>query len=135
MIAESSDTVIVDDNHYFLLDAVKVHVFFFVLSPFRSFFPVSFPFSGETLALALCYEHTSSLQHDLLTFPLFAQDKSFLVKSDHTSTCPYKGEANYYDLVVDGKTNPAACWYYPNPKNGVKQIKDRVSFWKGVEIN
>jgi len=46
----------------------------------------------------------------------------------------WKGTASYYDLEVNGKRNPAAAWYYPDPKPAAKQIKDHVAFWKGVTV-
>lgn len=51
----------------------------------------------------------------------------------HT-TCPWKGEASYYDVVVGGDTNRDAAWYYPEPKDAARQIKDHIAFWKGVKI-
>jgi uncharacterized protein (DUF427 family) len=35
---------------------------------------------------------------------------------------------------VNGKTNAAAAWYYPEPKSAASQIRGRVAFWKGVRI-
>ena len=83
LIAESEDTVVVEGNHYFPLDAVKSDV---------------------------------------------------LEPSSHTSVCPWKGTANYYDIVVDGKTNKDAAWYYAEPKDAASEIKGRVAFWRGVEV-
>ncbi len=51
----------------------------------------------------------------------------------HT-TCPWKGVASYYDVVVDGETNADAAWYYPAPKDAAKHIKDHVAFWRGVTV-
>lgn len=51
------------------------------------------------------------------------------------STCPWKGEASYYSLNVDGQVNADAAWYYPEPKEAAKEIKDYVAFWKGVEVS
>ena len=51
----------------------------------------------------------------------------------HT-TCPWKGLASYYDIVVDGEVNKDAAWYYPAPKDAAEQIKGRVAFWKGVGV-
>jgi uncharacterized protein (DUF427 family) len=42
--------------------------------------------------------------------------------------------ASYYTLAVDGKENPDAAWYYPEPKDAAAQIKDHIAFWKGVQI-
>ena len=54
--------------------------------------------------------------------------------SDRTSTCPWKGQASYYSLLVDGQMNTDAAWYYPNPKPEADNIKGHVAFWKGVKI-
>jgi uncharacterized protein (DUF427 family) len=83
VIAESDDTVIVEGNHYFPIEAI---------------------------------------------------DPAILSDSATTSVCPWKGTASYYSLTVDGKTNPDAVWYYPEPKAAAKEITGRVAFWKGVTI-
>jgi uncharacterized protein (DUF427 family) len=57
----------------------------------------------------------------------------FQASSTHT-TCPWKGVASYYTIVVDGKTNPDAAWYYPTPKDAAKNITGHVAFWKGVTV-
>ena len=67
-------------------------------------------------------------------FPSEDVNKEYLKTSDNISTCPWKGEAHYYDVVVNGDVNKDAAWYYPNPKPAAKKIKDYVAFWKGVEI-
>ncbi|QDS96314.1 hypothetical protein FF011L_51220 [Roseimaritima multifibrata] len=67
-------------------------------------------------------------------FPPGSVNPSFLTESTKTSTCPWKGLANYYNIVVDGKTNSGAAWYYANPHSQASQIKGHVAFWKGVEI-
>ena len=48
---------------------------------------------------------------------------------------PWKGEASYKTLVVEGSENPDAAWYYPEPKDAAAEIKDRCAFWKGVEVS
>jgi len=83
VVAESNDTQVVEDNHYFPPESVN---------------------------------------------------RQLLRESDHRSTCPWKGEAHYYDLVVDGQENRRAAWYYPAPKEAASNIKDHVAFWRGVEI-
>ena len=50
------------------------------------------------------------------------------------SHCPWKGDASYKTLVVDGKRNVDAAWYYPEPSAKAAPIKGRYAFWKGVEI-
>lgn len=58
-----------------------------------------------------------------------------LTSSDTTSFCPWKGTASYHSLVLDGETNADAAWYYPEPKDAASEIKDRIAFWKGVEVS
>ena len=67
-------------------------------------------------------------------FPLSSVTDGVLVDSPTTSTCPWKGLANYYSLQVDGETNPDAVWTYRAPKEAAAEIKGRVAFWKGVEV-
>ena len=67
-------------------------------------------------------------------FPRSAVSDGVLVESSKTSVCPWKGTASYFSVVVDGETNADAAWYYPEPKDAAAQIKDRVAFWKGVEV-
>lgn len=67
-------------------------------------------------------------------FPPESVHREFLRPSEHTSTCIWKGKAHYYDLEVDGKTNPQAVWYYPEPKKAAESIKGRMAFWKGVQV-
>lgn len=83
VLAESSDTVIVEGNHYFPAESVN-----------------------------MAYFREASL---------------------HT-TCPWKGLASYYDVVVDGNVNKEAAWYYPAPKDAAKHITNRVAFWRGVKV-
>ncbi|MEN8886731.1 DUF427 domain-containing protein [uncultured Winogradskyella sp.] len=83
VIAESSDTVVIENNHYFPHESIK-----------KEFF------------------RTSELQ----------------------SVCPWKGTASYYTLDVDGKENKDAAWFYPEVSELAKGIKNRVAFWRGVQI-
>ena len=57
-----------------------------------------------------------------------------LVPTDTKSVCPWKGTASYASLKVGGDVNPDAAWFYPAPKDAAAEIKDRVAFWKGVEV-
>jgi uncharacterized protein (DUF427 family) len=67
-------------------------------------------------------------------FAKSAIKEKFFVESNTKSQCPWKGTASYYTIEVEGKTNPDAAWYYPNPKDAALNIKDRIAFWKGVEV-
>jgi uncharacterized protein (DUF427 family) len=67
-------------------------------------------------------------------FPLASVDRQCLQPSDTHTYCGWKGTASYYNVVVDGDVNKDAAWYYPEPFDAAKQIKDRVAFWRGVEV-
>ena len=83
IIAESTDTVVVEGNHYFPADSLR---------------------------------------------------KDFFSPNDQKTTCHWKGEASYYDVNVNGERNKGAAWYYPNPFPSAAEIKDRVAFWRGVQV-
>lgn len=84
VIADSNETIVIDNNHYFPEEGVHF---------------------------------------------------DFLKPSETHTTCPWKGEASYYDIEFNGYTNKDAAWYYPEPKSAASQIKNYVAFWKGVKIS
>jgi uncharacterized protein (DUF427 family) len=67
-------------------------------------------------------------------FPLSDVSASHLEGSDLTSHCPWKGDASYYHVVVEGERNQDAAWYYPAPYAAASVIESYVAFWKGVEV-
>lgn len=67
-------------------------------------------------------------------FPADSVNPDLLEDSETHTHCPWKGDASYKTIVVDGKRNPDAAWYYPDPKNAAAEIKDRFAFWKGVTV-
>ncbi len=83
ILAESDETVIVENNHYFPVSSLKMEYF---------------------------------------------------VPSNTTTQCPWKGQVNYFSVVVGGEENKDAAWYYPSPKEAARDIKGRVAFWRGVKI-
>ena len=68
-------------------------------------------------------------------FPREDVDPAFLVESETTTLCPWKGTAHYYTLEVGGQRNPDAAWYYPTPKPKAAQIEGRIAFWHGVKVS
>jgi uncharacterized protein (DUF427 family) len=68
-------------------------------------------------------------------FPPDKVDHAFLKSSDTHTFCPWKGTASYYDVVVDGKTNKDAAWFYPDTKDAAMHVKGYVAFWRGVEVS
>jgi uncharacterized protein (DUF427 family) len=67
-------------------------------------------------------------------FPAEALSPDAFRASSHRTVCGWKGEAHYYDVVVDGEVNANAAWYYPEPKAAAAEIKGLVAFWKGVKV-
>lgn len=67
-------------------------------------------------------------------FPENSVNKKFLKSSSTHTTCPWKGTASYYNIEVNGNTNKDAAWFYAEPKEAAKQIKNYVAFWKGVSV-
>ena len=69
-------------------------------------------------------------------FPPQSVKMKFFRYSDTDYECPWKGHADYYDVVVNGKMNKDAAWYYPNPKPAASQIKGYVAFdsAKGIDV-
>lgn len=68
-------------------------------------------------------------------FPPESIHKEYFQDSDHTTYCPWKGTASYYDVVVHGERNANAAWYYADPKDAASEIKGYVAFWNGVEVS
>lgn len=67
-------------------------------------------------------------------FPTSSVSMNFLSTSDTHTICPWKGEASYYSIEVNGEINPDAAWYYTEPKEAANNIKGYIAFWKGIEI-
>ena len=67
-------------------------------------------------------------------FPPDSVNMDYFKPSNKTTTCGWKGLANYYTLEVDGQQNQDAAWYYAEPKEAVNNIKGYVAFWRGVAV-
>ena len=67
-------------------------------------------------------------------FPITSVNHDYLRPSDRMSVCPWKGQASYYTLEVDGEKNADSAWFYAEPKPAAKDINGRVAFWKGVQV-
>ncbi|MCZ6478984.1 MAG: DUF427 domain-containing protein [candidate division NC10 bacterium] len=67
-------------------------------------------------------------------FPPESINQQYFKESDKHTTCPWKGMANYYDIVVEGQVNKDAAWYYPATKEAAQNIKGYTAFWKGVKV-
>lgn len=86
--------------------------------------------NGQVLAES---DRTEVVENNHYFPPNSIKQEYFKASSTHTS-CPWKGMASYYTVVVDGKENPDAAWYYPETKEKANNIKGYIAFWKGVKI-
>jgi uncharacterized protein (DUF427 family) len=62
-------------------------------------------------------------------FPPGAVDRTVLREAELSTHCPWKGDAAYYDVVVDGETVPNGAWYYPEPMEAAAEIRDHIAFY------
>ena len=86
--------------------------------------------NGQVLAES---DRTEVVENNQYFPPDSIKQEYFRDSSTHTS-CSWKGQANYYTIVVDGKENTDAAWYYPKTKEKANNIKGYVAFWKGVKV-
>jgi uncharacterized protein (DUF427 family) len=86
--------------------------------------------NGAVLAQSDRYE---TVEGNIYFPPESLKREHFKPSATHTH-CPWKGEASYYSVEVDGKTNADAAWYYPEPKPAASNIQGYVAFWKGVTV-
>src|SRR5271163_673202 len=56
-------------------------------------------------------------------------DMTALARSDHTSYCPYKGEASYFSIPIGGERSTNAVWTYETPFPAMAAIKGYVAFY------
>ena len=72
-------------------------------------------------------------------FPPDSIKNEYFAPNDHHTICPWKGEASYYDVNVDGRVNESGAWYYPAPKQSAigrvrKDFSGYVAFWNGIDV-
>ncbi len=66
----------------------------------------------------------------VLYLPREDVDTSLLQRTDHSTHCPFKGDAAYYTINAEGKSAQDAVWTYESPIPAVAQIKDHLAFYK-----
>ena len=67
-------------------------------------------------------------------FPPESVSPGVLTPSRNKSLCVWKGVASYFWVTVDGARQQSAAWTYRHPSPLARKIKNRVAFWKGVEV-
>lgn len=86
--------------------------------------------NGEIIAES----HETILLEGNHYFPMRSINERFFKPSSQTSTCGWKGLANYFTVEVNGKVNENAAWVYQQPKEAAAEIGGYVAFWQGIEI-
>jgi uncharacterized protein (DUF427 family) len=92
--------------------------------------PVKATWNGTTLAES----DDTVVVEDNHYFPPASVHMEYFSDSDTHTICPWKGEASYKTIEVDGQANPDAAWFYPAPKEAASNIKDYFAFWRGVSV-
>ena len=64
--------------------------------------------------------------------PIDDVDMSFLTRTERHTTCPYKGEASYWSIYMDGRLAENAAWAYEDPYPAVAAVKGRIAFYPNV---
>ncbi len=67
-------------------------------------------------------------------FPPESVSSELLVSTDRHTHCPWKGDASYFDVVVDGERSANAAWTYVDPKEAASNIKDHVAFYPAITV-
>ena len=62
-------------------------------------------------------------------FPPSSVKQELFTEIGLRTTCPWKGDASYYDIVVGGETFAGKAWYYPEPKSTAENIRGYVAFY------
>ena len=56
-------------------------------------------------------------------------DMSQLVRTEHLTYCPYKGDCSYYSLAAIGERGVNAVWTYETPYEAVAAIEGHLAFY------
>lgn len=56
-------------------------------------------------------------------------DMSLLVRTTHSTYCPYKGDCTYYSIPIGGSRSENAVWSYEDPHDAVAEIKEYLAFY------
>jgi uncharacterized protein (DUF427 family) len=105
--------------------------------------PIEVKVAGHTVASSAGATHL--LETSLPTryyLPLSSINQSYLRPSDLITKCPYKGDAEYYDVVINGEVYKNLVWYYRLPTHESATIagllcfyNEKVDIWlDGVEL-
>jgi uncharacterized protein (DUF427 family) len=115
----------------FEVQAPRDHMLYFEDSPRR----VRVMFNGETVADS----RRVKLMHEAGLLPVyyFPQEDvrmDLLEATDHTTHCPFKGEASYWSVRVGDRVAENAAWGYPEPIESCPPISGYLAFyWRKLD--
>ncbi|TWP36952.1 DUF427 domain-containing protein [Leekyejoonella antrihumi] len=66
---------------------------------------------------------------DVMYLPRADVRMDLLERTDHTTHCPYKGDASYYSISGAGDESANAVWTYEAPYDAVAPIRDHLAFY------
>ena len=115
-----------DKAFNFEVQAPRDHVLYFEDSPRR----VRVVFGGETVADS----RRVKLMHEAGLLPVYyfpEEDarRDLLEESDHTTHCPFKGDASYWSVRVGDRVAENAVWGYPEPIEGAPHIAGYLAYY------
>ena len=67
-------------------------------------------------------------------FPPESINRRFFTESNTHTRCGWKGIASYYTIKIEDDYNQDSAWYYPEPLDKARSIKNYVAFWKGIKV-
>jgi uncharacterized protein (DUF427 family) len=68
-------------------------------------------------------------------FPRKDVAMEYMSRTTRSTQCPYKGEASYYTIVMDGQFAENAVWSYEEPYAAMEPITGRLAFYPNqVEV-
>jgi len=125
-----------DSEHYFLAWKTKTTLFHCKTTPDKAIFMIKSIITMKAIwnNQVIAESDDTIVVENNHYFPPQSVNKTYLETTPIHTTCPWKGQASYYSLIVDGEKNQDAAWYYPEPKEAAKHITNYVAFWKGVQI-
>ena len=87
-------------------------------------------FAGRTVAdTANALRLTEASYKPVLYIPRSDADMALLAATDHHTHCPYKGDASYFTVTVDGRSAENAVWSYEQPYPAMSEIKEYLAFY------
>ncbi|MEO0879604.1 MAG: DUF427 domain-containing protein [Pseudomonadota bacterium] len=89
---------------------------------------------AEWAGVVLAESDDVEIVENYVYFPKGSVNHAHLRGVDFHTHCPWKGEASYFTVIVEGAENPNAAFCYPAPSKEARHLKGRIAFWKGVTI-